>query len=655
MRNLLVTFYGVALLLIGFGTIAEEVEALSETAKRFARNANIVDMSLSPKGDLFALVIQQDQEQQLRIIDVSTGEVTHQVNFDTQWKFGELYWANNERVLVQPAYQPRRTNVVFRTASIYAVNFDGKRERFLLGPGAGARLGSKDGKRDSSLGALVLDLLRENQRNVLVQVLEPGKKRESTALLDIYNGKLSSRQYGPESVRNCRFALDAKGAQRYCVTDNRDSDLSEIYESSNPGSWRLISTASAWDEEPSIFNQLKDGSFIALLDHPETSTSGLYEVVSSGIGFEKQLIHVRDNFDPLTVIYSRRLDWGYVLYANPLPEYVYLGGNRVLDALHRGILKAFPRSYVSFRSVSDDEKLILVRVSNELLPARFFLWDAKAKRMELVANAAEHLIDRTSEVDPFRMKARDGFELNGLLTRAKGNPKGTVIYVHGGPHGPFDLFGYDQDAQYMANIGLNVIQPNFRGSGGFGREYQRAGYGEWGRKMQDDVTDVTEWAIEEGYAQAGQICIYGGSYGGYAALAGAAFEPDLYQCAIGHVGVYDLEEMYKSGDIPEAKSGVRYLERVIGNDEENLRSRSPTNYAQRIKAGILLTAGLDDERAPPVQTRLMSEALTRAGVNHIVKYEKREGHGFFSEESEANRLELVGDFILRHVKKSNAR
>ena len=173
--------------------------------------------------------------------------------------------------------------------------------------------------------------------------------------------------------------------------------------------------------------------------------------------------------------------------------------------------------------------------------------------------------------------------------------------------------------------------------------------------MQDDVTDVTQWALEEGYANEGQICIYGGSYGGYAALVGAAFEPDLYQCAIGHVGVYDLQELYKSGDIPEAKSGVRYLERVIGSDKEDLQSRSPTNYAQRIKAGVLLTAGLDDERAPPVQTRLMSESLTRAGIPHRVKYEKREGHGFASEETESNRLALVGEFVLSHVEERKAR
>jgi len=646
---------GIVILIFTFAATAEESEALEDVANVFAKKASIIDMSLSPGGDYFALVIQQSEEQQLRIVDVTKGEVTHQVNFDTQWKFGQLYWANDQRVLVQPAFQPRQTNVVFRTASLYAVNFDGRKEKFLLGPGAGARLGSKAGKRDASLGALVLDLLPDNRRKVLVTVLESGNKRASTAWLDVYNGKLSARRYGPELIRNCSFAIGMEGNPKFCVTADRDSDLYEIYESSGPRSWKLVYTASDWDEEPSVYRQLKDGKVLALLDHPGSTTSALYEISSSKDGLNKRLVNHSANFDPLTINYSARLDWGYLLYANPMPEYAYLGENQALNALHRGVLEAFPRSFVALRSVSEDQNLVLVRVSNELLPSRYFLWDATSKSMSLIANAWEHLIDRTTKVEPFTMMARDGFQLNGLFTQAKGKSRGTVIYVHGGPHGPFDYFGYDKDAQYLANIGLNVIQPNFRGSGGFGRDYQRAGYGEWGAKMQDDLTDVTAWAVEQGYANANQICIYGGSYGGYAALAGAAFEPDLYRCAVGHVGVYDLEELYRSGDIPEAKSGVRYLERVIGSDKEELRRRSPTNYAQKIKAAVLLTAGLDDERAPPVQTRLMSESLTRAGVTHSAHYEKREGHGFFSEETETSRLRMVGEFILQHVDVSDSR
>lgn len=175
----------------------------------------------------------------------------------------------------------------------------------------------------------------------------------------------------------------------------------------------------------------------------------------------------------------------------------------------------------------------------------------------------------------------------------------------------------------------------------------RAGYGEWGRKMQDDVTDATKWAIDKGIAEPSKVCIYGGSYGAYAALAGAAFEPDLYQCAAGHVGVYDLNELRESGDIPERKSGVRYLNRVIGNDKEDLSSRSPTDFAANIKIPILLTAGLDDQRAPPIQTELMEKALKGAGKQKVtVLYQPREGHGFVSEAAEINRLEQLGNFFL---------
>ena len=177
-------------------------------------------------------------------------------------------------------------------------------------------------------------------------------------------------------------------------------------------------------------------------------------------------------------------------------------------------------------------------------------------------------------------------------------------------------------------------------------EFMRSGYGEWGRKMQDDVTDATLWAIDQGIADPKKICIYGGSYGAYAALAGVAFEPDLYQCAAGHVGVYDLVELRKSGDIPERKSGVRYLNRVIGEDRENLTSRSPTAFANNIKVPILLTAGLDDERAPPVQTRLMAKALESVGRPATVSYQDREGHGFVSEEAEINRMVQLGNFLL---------
>ena len=167
--------------------------------------------------------------------------------------------------------------------------------------------------------------------------------------------------------------------------------------------------------------------------------------------------------------------------------------------------------------------------------------------------------------------------------------------------------------------------------------------------MQDDLTDTVEWAKANGFVPNDQICIYGGSYGGYAALAGAAFTPDLYKCAIGHVGVYDLQELYDSGDIPERLGGIRYLNRVIGTDEADLDSRSPSKHADKIKIPVMMTAGMDDVRAPPKQTQIMERALEAAGKPAEVYYQRREGHGFYDSETERRRLVRLGRFLLQNL------
>jgi dipeptidyl aminopeptidase/acylaminoacyl peptidase len=295
--------------------------------------------------------------------------------------------------------------------------------------------------------------------------------------------------------------------------------------------------------------------------------------------------------------------------------------------------------------------MALIRVSNEIKPSEYFLVDTMSLTLQRIANGNEHLLGETSVVEGFKLEARDGSPLFGFVTKANPNvaQRGAILMVHGGPHGPFDRFGYDADAQFMASLGLNVLQVNFRGSGGYGKDFERAGYKEWGRAMQDDLTDTVEWAKKNGFAANDQVCIYGGSYGGYAALAGAAFTPNLYKCAIGHVGVYDLQEMYDSGDIPRYLGGVRFLERVLGTNKADLIARSPSKHADKISIPILMTAGMDDERAPPKQTQIMEAALKQAGATAEVHYQRREGHGFFDEATERQRLERLGAFFFEHL------
>ncbi|HEY4559890.1 MAG TPA: prolyl oligopeptidase family serine peptidase, partial [Lysobacter sp.] len=199
---------------------------------------------------------------------------------------------------------------------------------------------------------------------------------------------------------------------------------------------------------------------------------------------------------------------------------------------------------------------------------------------------------------------------------------------HGGPFGIRDYWAFDSDAQLLASAGYAVLQVNFRGSGGYGRDFRYAGARQWGGTMQDDVTDATKWAIKQGIADGSKICLYGASYGGYASLMGVAKEPDLYRCAAGYVGVYDLPTMHTAGDIAERKSGRNYVNDWIG-PRDKVGEVSPTRLADRIKVPVFLAAGGEDERAPIEHSRMMERALRKAGVPVETLYFDTEGHGFY--------------------------
>jgi dipeptidyl aminopeptidase/acylaminoacyl peptidase len=226
------------------------------------------------------------------------------------------------------------------------------------------------------------------------------------------------------------------------------------------------------------------------------------------------------------------------------------------------------------------------------------------------------------------------------------------VFPHGGPHGVRDWWEFDPEVQLLASRGYAVLQVNFRGSGGYGMAFESAGHGEWGAKMLDDIADATRWAVEQKVAPADRICIYGASYGGFAALMGAAREPDLYRCAIGQAGVYDLQLMWESGDIPDMRGGRDYLERVLGTDAARLRAQSPVYNAQNIKAPVLLIHGKADERADYEQARRMKEALEQSQKKFEWLALGREGHGVYDEQTRREVYERILQFLDANLRPS---
>lgn len=223
-----------------------------------------------------------------------------------------------------------------------------------------------------------------------------------------------------------------------------------------------------------------------------------------------------------------------------------------------------------------------------------------------------------------------------------------VVMVHGGPHGIRDFWGFNTQVQLLASRGYHVLNVNFRGSGGYGRSYMRKGFGEWGALMQDDVTDATRWAIDTGIADPDRICIFGASYGAYSALMGVAREPELYRCAIGAAGIYDLSILDSSGDIRQGRGGLAFLRQVMRGTQDD-PERSPVNLADRIKAPVLLMHGGGDRRAPMEHARRMRAALKEAGNPAEWLYDIRQGHGAAGNEPRREMYQRVLDFLAENT------
>lgn len=320
---------------------------------------------------------------------------------------------------------------------------------------------------------------------------------------------------------------------------------------------------------------------------------------------------------------------------------------------------AIPNQRIYLRSWDMARNRFIVKSEGPSNAGTFFLFDiAKRQLMELAKSRPELGPEHLSIVTPLHYTARDGLEIPAFLTLPRGaKPESLALVVlpHGGPESR-DAVEFDWWAQALASRGYAVLQMNFRGSSGYGKRFVQAGHGEYGGKMQDDITDGVLHLIDEGIADPKRICIVGGSYGGYATLFGAVFTPDLYQCAVSYAGISDLaEKMRWVKDRLGSKSvSSEYWEKFLGTKRvftsKKLHDRSPANFADRVKASVLLIHGKDDTVVDIKQSKIMFRALKKAGKEVEFITLDGEDHWLSVESSRIETLKAMEDFLARHLR-----
>ncbi len=344
-----------------------------------------------------------------------------------------------------------------------------------------------------------------------------------------------------------------------------------------------------------------------------------------------------------------------VSYIDDQEEYKYFDPK--MQALQKGLEAAFPGMSVHAVSWDTAADRAIVEVTGPHRPTAFYLLDRNTHHATQITQAYRELNDTDlGEVKSYPYKARDGLDIPAYLTLPPGKPAKnlpTIIMPHGGPMAR-DQMAFDWEAQFLANRGYAVLQPNFRGSSGYGRKFEEAGYGQWGLKMQDDVTDGVQKLIADGIADPKRICIVGGSYGGYAALAGAAFTPDLYACAASWAGVSDLKEFLstRSEDYGRDSAMISSWSRFIGDrwdDSDKLKAASPAENAARIKCPVLLMHGVADSTVRINQSEIMQRALERAGKHvEFIKFDK-ETHYMETADTRIRVLKELERFLAANI------
>ncbi|MGA9854459.1 MAG: prolyl oligopeptidase family serine peptidase [Gammaproteobacteria bacterium] len=320
-------------------------------------------------------------------------------------------------------------------------------------------------------------------------------------------------------------------------------------------------------------------------------------------------------------------------YMADRPVWVLIDKSAPEAKLLEDLQKKFDGQNVMITSRTVDGSLSILFVSSDQNPGDYYLYEAKSgKTIHLFKVLPGIDPDAMAPMQPIQFKARDGMTIHGYLTlpRGQGQQLPLIVLPHGGPFGIRDNWGFDPEVQFFAYHGYAVLQIEFRGSGGYGYAYQKAGYRQWGGAMQDDVTDGTHWAIQQGIADPKRICIYGASYGGYAAIEGAVKEPDLYQCAVGYAGVYDLVSFRSHFHTLHYQYEIPAITTELGDDEDYLKAHSPVFHVDQIKAALFLAHGGEDKTVPEEQADELRDALDKIYKPYEWLYYRNEGHGFYT-------------------------
>jgi len=606
----------------------QSIKARRIPLRDFFRNPDKSQFRISPDGKHISYQAPYENRLNIFVKKALAEEPAYRITSVTERDIHDYFWKSNNHIIYL------KDNNGDENFHIFSVNKDGSNNKELT-PFPGIR-------------AMIIDELEDSDTDMLISLNKRNLQVFDVYRLNIETGELTLEAENPGNVSV--WFPDHNGHIRVAITTDGVNNT-YLYRESPLDEFRpVLHTTFLEQISPVIFTF--DNKNLYSITNIGRDKSALVEFDISN-GKELDVIYENTEVDISKVYYSRRRKkLTFVSYVTSKRHRVYFDDETKIT--YERLEKELGKYDFAVIDKNKNEDVLLVHTHSDTSRGSYFLFATKTGALTKLADDSPWINEyEMSEQKPIQYTTRDGLVLNGYLSLPVGvEPKNLPVVVH--PHGgPWvrDYWGFNPEVQFLTNRGYAVFQTNFRGSIGYGKKFWQLSFKQWGKAMQDDISDGVNWLINEGIADPKRIAIYGASYGGYAVLAGLIFTPDLFCCGVDYVGVSNLFTFLKS--IPEYwKPYLEMLYEMIGNPEKDkklMEDTSPIFHVDKIKAPLLIAQGRMDPRVNVNESDQMVEALRKRGIDVPYIVIDNEGHGFNNEENRFDFYEEMEKFLEKHL------
>lgn len=607
-------------------------------------------LQMSPSGNRIAAITRVGSDEFLCVFELKDGTSDCYINV-TDMKPRRVIFAGEDTVILVVSKTTRTLGYrgKFDFSAAFSVSLKDKKVKQLLKNAKGLH------PAQTGLGR-VLSVSADGSRVYMPAYVGRGDVA-SYELFETRTDRTTAKAVGRGTTNTVDWFVTPDGTE-LAREDFDDRDDEHQIRSRVTGKWETIYSNETEIPEISVIGLTSDHKNLVIVDGAEDSDyNALYTMDLVTGEISEPLFHKDGSEIDGVLVDTNRVAYG-VIYSGLTPSYGFF--DKELNAEIEKVVSSFDMNSVRIDSWSSDWTQILSSISGSNFSGRYIIYDRTDGSYNAIADSRQNIT--TEYVAPMmtvEFQARDGLKIPAVITWPVETTDETqknlpfIVMPHGGPES-YDQIGFDWMAQYFASQGYGVIQPNFRGSSGFGREFTMAGRGEWGKAMQNDVTDGLDAIVNMGWADSDRVCIVGWSYGGYAALAGGAFTPDKFKCVVSVAGVSDLPQMLidERRDHGSDHWVYSYWSDQIGNLKEarnDLEAVSPKYHADKFNAPVLLIHGRDDLTVPVLQSSRMEDALKDAGKPVKFIMMKDQDHSLSTQNARVEAMKEIIAFVDKNI------